>query len=155
MTPPATSERYKNHCFPGAIIRHGVWLSSRFPLSYRDVQELLFERGISVSPEAIRQWGRKFGQQYANQLRHWRPRPGDTWHVDEVFLPIHGARHDLWRAVDQDDNVVDILGQCRRNQRAAKKFFWKLLKGLTYVPRVIMTDKHKSYGAAQREMIEG
>jgi putative transposase len=109
MTPPATSERYKNHRLPGAIISHGVWLSYRFTLSYRDMEELLFESGITVSHEAIRQWGRRFGQDYANRLRHRRPRPGDKWHLDEVFLTIHGERYYLWRAVDQDDNVLDIL----------------------------------------------
>ena len=112
------------------------------------MQELLFERGIDVTYEAIRQLCLKFGQDYANQLRHRRPRPGDKWHLDEVFLTINGTRHDLWRAVDQDDNVLDILVQSRRSKKAAKKFFRKLLKGLTYVPRVIITDKLKSYSAA-------
>jgi putative transposase len=155
MTSPATSERYKHHRFPGEIISHGVWLSYRFTLSYRAVEELLFERGITVSHEAIRTWGRKFGQQYANQLRHRRPRPGDKWHLDEVFLMMHGERHYLWRAADQDDNVLDILVQNRRHKRAAKKCFRKLLKGLTYVPRVIITDKGNSYGAAEREILPG
>jgi putative transposase len=109
MTPPANSERYKNHRFPGEIISHGVWLYYRFPLSYRDVQELLFERGSDVTHEAIRQWCLKFGQDYANQLKRRRAQPGDKWHLDEVFLTINGERHDLWRAVDQDDNVLDIL----------------------------------------------
>src|SRR5919199_3402245 len=155
MTSPATSERYKNHRFPGEIISHGVWLYYRFTLSYRDVEELLFERGITVSHEAIRQWCRKCGQDDANRLRRRRPQPGDTWHLDEVFLTINGKRHDLWRAVDQDDNVLDILVQKRRNKQAAKKFFRKLLKGLQYVPRVIITDKLKSYGAAKREILPG
>src|SRR5215468_3480417 len=155
MPPPATSARYKNHRFPGEIISHGVWLYYRFPLSYRDVQELLFERGIAVSHEAIRKWCRKFGQAYANQLRHRRPRPGDQWHLDEVLLTIQGTRHDLWRAVDQDGHVLDILVQRRRNKKAAKTFFRKLLKGLTYVPRVIITDKLKSYGAAKQEILPG
>ncbi len=109
MTPPADTARYKNHRFPGEIISHGVWLSYRFTLSYRDVQELLFERGVTVSHEAIRQWCRKFGQDYANRLRHRRPQPGDKWYLDEVFLTINGERHYLWRAVDQDDNALDIL----------------------------------------------
>ena len=155
MTPPANPERYKHHRFPGEIISHGVWLYYRFHLSYRDVQELLFERGIDVTYEAIRQWCLKFGQDYANRLRRRRPRPGDKWHLDEVFLTINGQRHYLWRAVDQDDNVLDILVQSRRNKRVAKKFFRKLLKGLTYVPRVIITDKLKSYGAAKREILPG
>ena len=145
MTPPADPARYKNHRFPGEIISHGVWLYYRFSLSYRDVQEILFERGIDVTHEAIRQWCRKFGQDYANQLKRRRAQPGDKWHLDEVFLTINGQRHYLWRAVDQDDNVLDILVQSRRNKQAAKKFFRKLLKGLQYVPRVIITDKLKSY----------
>ena len=155
MTSPAHTERYKNHRFPAEIISHGVWLYYRFCLSYRDVEELLFVRGILVTYEAIRKWCRKFGQQYANQLRRRRPRPGDKWHLDEVFLTIHGERHYLWRAVDQEGNVLDILMQSRRNKKAAKKFFRKLLKGLYYVPRVIITDKLKSYGAAKREILPG
>jgi putative transposase len=107
MIPPANTERYKNYRFPGDIIRHGVWLYYRFTLSYRDVQELLFERGIDVTDEAIRQWCLKFEQDYAKQLRRRRPRPGDKWYLDEVLLPIKGKRYSLWRAVDQDDNVFD------------------------------------------------
>lgn len=124
-----------------------------FCLSYRDVEELLFARGVIVTYEAIRQWCRKFGQSYANQLRRRRPRPGDKSHMDEVFLTINGERHYLWRAVDQDGHILDILVQRRRNQAAAKKFFRKLLKGLTYVPRVIITDKLKNYGVATRDML--
>ena len=119
------------------------------------MQELLFARGIDVTYEAIRQWCFKFGQDYANQLRRRRPRPGDKWHLDEVFLFIRGQWHYLWRAVDQDDNVLDILVQSRRNKQAAKKFFKKLLKGLRYVPRVLITDKLKSYAAAKREVMPG
>jgi putative transposase len=121
---------------------HAVWLYFRFPLRHRDVEELLFVRGVIVSYEAIRKWGRKFGQAYANALRRRRPRPGDKWHLDEVFITIHGARYYLWRAVDQDGNILDILVQSRRNKQAAKKCFRKLLKGLTYVPRVIITDEY-------------
>jgi putative transposase len=155
MTPPADPERYKHHRFPGEIISHGVWLSYRFTLSYRDVQELLCERGIDVTHEAIRQWCLKFGQDDAHRLKRRRAQPGDTWHLDEVFLTINGKRHYLWRAVDQEDNVLDILVQSRRNQHAAKKFFRTLLKGLRYVPRVIITDKLKSYGAAKRAILPG
>jgi putative transposase len=108
-----------------------------------------------VTYEAIRKWCRTFGQSYANELRHRRPRPGDKWYLDEVFLTIHGERHYLWRAVDQDGNVLDILVQNRRNKNTAKKFFRKLLKGLMYVPRVIITDKLKSYGAAKQELLPG
>src|SRR5882672_3110204 len=126
-TPPATT-KYKNHRFPVEIISHAVWLYFRFCLSFRDVEELLLERGVVVTYEAIRKWCGKFGQQYANQLRRRRPRPGDKWHMDEVFLTIKGERQYLWRAVDQNGNVLDILVQRRRDKRAAKKFFRKLLK---------------------------
>ena len=119
------------------------------------MEELLAERGVTVTYETIRKWCRKFGQPYANQLRRRRPRPGDKWHLDEMVLTIKGKRHYLWRAVDQEGNVLDILVQRRRNKRAAKKFLRKLLKGLTYVPRVIVTDKLKSYGAAKREILPG
>lgn len=155
MTPPATPERYKNHRFPGDIISHGVWLSYRFTLSYCDVQEILFERGIDVTHEAIRQWCLTFGQDYANRLRRRRAQPGDKWHMDEVFLSIKGRRYYLWRAVDQDDNVLDILVRSRRNKKAAKKFFKKLLKGLHDVPRALITDTLRSYSAAKREGMPG
>jgi putative transposase len=153
MTRSATPNPYKHHRFPSEIINHAVWLYFRFPLSHRDVEELLFVREVIVSYEAIRKWCRKFGQQYANQLRRRRPRPGDKWHVDEVFLTINKERHYLWRAVDQDGTVLDILMQRRRDKQAAKKFFRKLLKGCQYVPRVLITDKLNSYGAAQRESL--
>jgi putative transposase len=150
-TPPA-SNPYKRHRFPAEIISHGVWLDFRFCLSYRDVEELMAARGIILTYEAVRYWCRKFGQAYANRLRR-RPRPGDKWHLDEVFLTIQGERHYLWRAVDQDGHALDILVQRQRDKQAAKRFFRKLLKGLTYVPRVIITDKLKSYGAALREIL--
>jgi putative transposase len=149
-TPP---NPYAHHSFPAEIISYGVWLYYRFCLSYRDVEELLLAQGISVMYEAIRKWCRKFGQQYANQLRRRCPRPGDKWHLDEVVLTINGKRHYLWRVVDQEGHVLDILVHSRRNKKATKKFFRKLLKGLRCVPRVIITDKLKSYGAAQREVM--
>jgi putative transposase len=155
LNTPASANRYKNHRFPVEIISHGVWLYVRFCLSDRDVEELLFVRGIIVTYETIRKWCRKFGQQYANQLRRWRPRPGDTWHLDEVCLTINGARHYLWRAVDQEGNGLDILVQRQRAKKAAKTFFRQLLKGYRYIPRVIITDKLKSYGAAKREILPG
>jgi putative transposase len=129
-TPHATS-LYKRHRFPAEIISHCVWLYYRFSLSYRDVEELMAERGVLLSHEAVRYWCWKFGQTYANQLRRRRPQPGDTWHLDEVFLTINKERHYLWRAVDQDGHVLDMLVQRRRDKKAAKKFFRKLLKGLT------------------------
>src|SRR5882724_3900982 len=112
-------------------------------------------RGVTLTYEAVRYWCLKFGQAYANQLRRQHPRPGDTWHLDEVFLTIHTERHYLWRAVDQDGIVLDILVQHRRDKVAAKRFFRKLLKGLTYVPRVLITDKLGSYEAAKREILPG
>ena len=155
MTPSAAPNLYKHHRFSGEIISHAVWLHFRFHLSHRDVEELLFVRGVIVSYEAIRKWCRKFGQQYANQRRRRRPRPGDKWHLDEVCITINKERPYLWRAVDQDGNGLDILVQSRRNKQAAKKFFRKLLKGCQYVPRVLITDKLKSYGTAKREMLPG
>src|SRR3954462_2085135 len=153
MKEQASAPSYKRHRFPPAIIGHAVWLYFRFALSYRDVEELLAERGVFVTSETIRQWCRKFGQAYANTLRKRRPRPGDKWHLDEVFIQINGVQHYLWRAVDQDGHVLDILVQPRRDKRAAVKFLRQLLKGLAYVPRVVITDKLASYGAAMRAVL--
>jgi putative transposase len=113
----------------------------------------MLQRGVVVSYETIRAWCAKFGQAYANGLRRRQPRPGDKWHLDEVFVKINGTIHYLWRAVDQHGNVLDVLVQPRRNALAAKKFFRKLRKGLRYVPRVIVTDKLRSYGVAHREVM--
>jgi putative transposase len=123
----------------------------RFPLSFRDVEELMLERGVVVSYETIRRWCAKFGQDYANRLRRRRARPGDKWHLDEVFVRIDGELSYLWRAVDQHGTVLDVLVQSRRNANAAKRFFRKLLKGLRYVPRVLVTGKLASYQVAHRE----
>jgi putative transposase len=153
MNPSTSTTSYKHHRFPAEIISHGVWLYFRFCLSYRDVEELLFARGVLVSYEAIRKWCQKFGQAYANQLRRRRSRSGDKSNLDEVFLTIRGERYYLWRAVDQDGHVLDILVQRRRDKKAAKKFFRKLLKGCQYVPHVLVTDRLKSYGAAQHEVL--
>src|SRR6266536_5724747 len=149
LSPPS----YKRHRFPVEIISHAVWLYFRFSLSYRDVEELMAARGIVLSYETIRQWCRKFGQQYANQLRRRRAQTGDKWHLDEVFLTINGNLHYLWRAVDQHGTVLDILVQSRRKKHAAKKFFRKMLKGCQYVPRVMITDKLGSYAAAKKEVL--
>ena len=113
----------------------------------------MLARGVVVSYETIRRWCAKFGQAYANQLRRRRPRPGDKWHLDEVFVWINGRLRYLWRAVDQDGNVLDVLLQSHRNAVAAKRFFRKLLKGLRYVPRVLVTDKLGSYQVAHREFM--
>jgi putative transposase len=147
------TELYKRHRFPVEIISHAVWLYFRFSLSYRDVEELMFERGVLLTYETVRNWCAKFGQDYANKLKRRRPQPGDKWHLDEMFLTINAKHSYLWRAVDQEGNVLDILVQSRRNKKAAKKFFKKLLKGLQYAPRVIVTDKLKSYEAAKKEIL--
>src|SRR5688500_2053289 len=121
---------YRRHRFPPQIISDAVWLYFRFALSYRDVEELLAERGVVLTYETVRQWCRKCGQAYANDLRRRRPPPGDKWHLDEVFIAINGVTLYLWRAVDQHAKALDILVQSRRNKQAAKRFFRKLLKGL-------------------------
>jgi len=144
---------YKRRWFPPEIISHAVWRYFRFALSYRDVEELLAERGVVITDEAIRRWSRKCGQPYANALRRRRPRPGDKWPLDEVFIAISGGTRYLWRAGDQEGSVLDILAQRRRNKAAAKQFFRTLLKGLHYVPRVLITDKLARYGAAKRETL--
>ena len=144
---------YKGHRYPVEIIDCCVWLYFRFPLSFREVEELMLARGVVLSYETIRRWCAKFGQAYANQLRRRRAQPGDRWHLDEVFIRINGITHYLWRAVDQHGNVLDVLVQPRRNAKAAKRFFRKLLKGLQYVPRVIVTDGLSSYQVAHREMV--
>ena len=146
---------YYRHRYPAEVISHAVWLYFRFTLSFRDIEELLASRGILVSNETIRVWCLKFGQTFANTLRRKRPVRGDKWHLDEVYLTIKGQIHYLWRAVAQDGQVLDILVQSRRNRHAAKRFFRKLLKGLCYVPRVIITDKLKSYAAAKKDIMPG
>jgi putative transposase len=127
--------------------------TSGFPLSFRDVELMMVERGIVVSYESIRQWCLKFGEEYAQKLRKKRGQPGDKWHLDEIYIKISGKTHYLWRAVDQNGIVLDILVTRLRNKGAAKRFFLKLLKGLQYEPRVIITDRLRSYGAARRTML--
>jgi putative transposase len=144
---------YNGHRYPAEIIAHCVWLYHRFPLSFREVEELMLVRGVIVSHETIRQWCVKFGPEYACRLRRRQPRPGDKWHLDEVFLTINGRRQYLWRAVDQDGNVLDILVQRRRDAKAAKRFFRKLLKRQCASPRVLVTDKLRSYAVAHREVM--
>ncbi len=151
MKPPP--DPHYRHRFPAEIISHAVWLYHVFSLSLRDVELLLAERGIVVSYETVRRWCKKFAESFADRLRRRRPRPGDKWHMDEVFIRIQGVQHYLWRAVDQDGVVLDILVQPRRDAKAAKRFFRRLLKGLQYEPRVIVTDKLRSYGVAQRQLL--
>ncbi len=146
---------FKGYRFPKNIIFHVVWLYHRFALSLRDIGELMLERGMEISHESIRQWGIKFGHLIGKLLKRRAPKRGDKWHLDEVCLVINKKKHWLWRAVDQDGYELDVLVQSRRNKRAAKCFFKKLLKGLQYVPRVIITDKLKSYGAAKNDIMPG
>jgi putative transposase len=143
---------YKGFRFPVEIISHCVWLYHRFPLSLREVEEMMMARGVVVTYETIRAWCRTFGQTYANGLRRRRPRPGDKWHLDEVFIKINGKTHYLWRAVGQDGVVLDILVTSRRDAKAATRFFRKLLRGVRFVPRVLVTDKLASYGVAHRRL---
>jgi hypothetical protein len=139
--------RYHRHRFPAEIISHCVWLYFRFSLSFRYVEEMLAMRGVSLSSETVREWCLKFGQTYANGLRRRSPRPGDRWHLDEVLLKINGRLHYLWRAVDQDGDALDTLVQSRRDKKAAKKFFRKLLKGVAVCPAC---DHHRQAEELQR-----
>jgi putative transposase len=153
MNTPALANPYKRHRFPAEIMSHGVWLYCRFCLSYRDVEEMMAARDVLLTYEAVRYWGRACGRGSANPLRRRRPSPGDTWYLDKVLLTLSSARHDLWRAVDQDGNILDILVQSHRAKMAAKPFCRKLLKGWRYSPWVIMTDMLLSYSAAKREVL--
>ncbi len=156
---------YKRHRFPPDIISYAVWLYYRFNLSHRDIEDLLAERGITVSREAIRlwypkhslrPWGRlciKFGALYARRLKRKHRGYGDTFFIDEVFVKINGNQHYLWRAVDQDGEVVDVFLQAKRDGAAAKRFFKRLLRSHGGEPRKIVTDKLRSYGVAHRELI--
>jgi putative transposase len=151
MTPDPVT--YPGYRFPAEIISHAVWLYHVFSLSLRDVELILAERGILVTHESIRQWCLRFGPDFARKLRRRRPKPGSTWHLDEVYLRINGELHYLWRAVDQNGVVLDILVQQRRNATAAKRFFKRLLAGLKFRPSCIVTDGLRSYGVAHREIL--
>ena len=144
---------YKRHRFPPDIISYAVWLYHRFNLSHRDIEDLLAERGITVSREAIRLWCIKFGAIYTRRLKRKHRGYGDTFYIDEVFVKINGIQHYLWRAVDQDGEVVDVLLQARRDGATAKRFFKRLLRSNGGEPRKIVTDKLRSYGVAHRELI--
>lgn len=152
MQTPSIS--YKRHRFPPEIIAHAVWLYVRFNLSLREVEEMLLERGIDVSYETIRRWTAKFGLQIARNLRRRQARAGDVWHLDEVVVKISGRKFWLWRAVDQHGVVLEELLQSKRDKRAAKRLLRRLIKchGL---PKRIITDKLRSYGAAKREVAPG
>ena len=143
---------YRCHRFPPDVIRHAVWLYLRFTLSFRDVEDLLAERGVIVSNESIRRWVLKFGPTIAKNLRATRPRPHDRWHLDEMVVSIGGRQMYMWRAVDGEGEVLEILVQPRRDKAAALRLLRKLLRRLAFVPAVIITDKLRSYGAALREI---
>jgi putative transposase len=143
---------YSRHQFPPDIIRHAIWLYLRFTLSYRDVEEVLAERGLEISYETIRRWVIKFGPACARNLRHLRPRPTGIWHLDEMVVSIQGKRMYLWRAVDSEGEILDVLVQPRRDKAAALKLMRKLLKKQGSAPRVLVTDKLPSYGCARREL---
>jgi len=144
---------YKRHRFPPDIISYAVWLYYRFNLSHRDIEDLLAERGITVSYETIRLWCIKFGALYSRRLKRRHQGYGDTFFIDEVFVKINGKQHYLWRAVVQDGEVVDVFLQARRDGSAAKRFFRRLLRSYGGEPRKIVTDKLRSYGVAHRELI--
>jgi putative transposase len=143
---------YSGYRFPPEIISYCVWLYFRFSVSYRDIEELMAERGVIVTYETIRAWCYKFGKDYAKRIRARRGRLGDTWHLDEVYLKIDGRLRYLWRAVDQDGSVLDILVQPHRDKKAAARFFKKLLRGSRYAPRVVVTDRLASYIAPCAEL---
>ncbi len=147
------AHNYHGYRLPPEIISHAVWLYHRFCLSFRDAEDLLAQRGILVTYETIRHWCQTFGPAYARRLRHRRGRMGDTWYLDELFVTIQGRQHYLWRAVDEDRDVIDILVQSRRDRRAAARFFRKLLKGQGREPRRLITDKLRSYAAAHRTVM--
>ena len=150
--PTARDPLYQRHRFPPEVISHAVWLYFRFPLSLRMVEEMLAARGICVTYETVRQWGKKFGKAFADQIRQRAPARGDKWHMDEVVISIAGEPHWLWRAVDQNGIVLDVLVQRRRDTRAAQRLIRKLLKSAVTPPRVMITDKLRSYGAARAKM---
>ena len=146
---------YKRHRFPPDIISYAVWLYFRFNLSHRDIEDLLAQRGIIVSYESIRLWCIKFGRNYARRLKRRHTGYGDTFYIDEVFVKINGKQHYLWRAVDQEGEVIDVFLQSCRDGAAAKRFFKRLLRGQGEEPREIVTDKLRSYVVALRELIPG
>ena len=151
---PMCNLSYQRHRFPAEVIQYAVWLYFRFPLSFRDVEDLLAQRGIDVSYETVRRWSVKFGLAYARKLRRSHPPADKRWHLDEVFVSINGRIMYLWRAVDCEGEVLDLLVQSRRNKRAALKLMRKLLKAQGFAPTAVVTDKLPSYGAALRSRNE-
>ena len=151
-----SDSRYRGHRFPREIISYAIWFYYRFAVSFRDVEEAMASRGVLVSYETVRRWCDKFGHLYTKALRKRRAPTGDKWHLDEVFLKINGVRHYLWRAVDQNGVVIDILVQPKRDRFAAMRFFRKLLRANNHRrPRVIVTNKLRSYAPAKRVVMPG
>src|SRR5881394_3083937 len=143
---------YRRHRFPPPIIQHAIWFHLRFTLSYRDVEDLLAERGLEISYETVRRWVLKFGPGIARKLRRCRPGPSDRWHLDERVVRIAGKRMYLWRAVDHEGEVLDMLVQRRRDTQAALRLIRKLLKKQGFAPKLLVTDKLGSYGSAFRQL---
>src|SRR5437764_10925070 len=143
---------YRRHRFPAEIIQHAIWLYLLFTLSYRDVEELLAERGLDISYETVRRWVLKFGPSIARNLRQRRPRPSARWHLDEMVVRIAGRRMYLWRAVDHEGEVLDMLVQSRRDRKAAVRLMRKLLRKQGFAPGLLVTDKLGSYAAALRQL---
>jgi putative transposase len=143
---------YRRHRFPPAIIQHAVWVYLRFTLSYRDVEEFLAERGLDISYETVQCWVLKFGPVIARRLRRCRPRPSNRWHLDEMVVRIAGQRMYLWRAVDHEGEVLDMLVQRRRDGRSALRLMRKLLKKQGFAPKLLVTDKLRSYACAFRRL---
>jgi putative transposase len=150
--PTARDPLCRGHRFPAEVISYAVWLYFRFPLCLRMVEEMLAARGICVTYETVRRWGKKFGKAFSDQFRQRAPARGDKWHMDEVVVSIAGEQHWLWRAVDQNGFILDVLVQPRRDTRAAQRFMRRLLKSAATPPRVMITDKLRSYGAARAKM---
>lgn len=154
MTKPKQSGAFSGHRFPPEIIAYAVWAYHRFPMSLRDVEDLLATRGVVVSYETIRAWAAKFGSKYARVIRRDHPKVANKWHLNEVVLPMNGQKYWLWRAVDSNGDVLDILVQSRRNKQAANRFFRKLFKAFGQ-PRVVVTDKLRNYGVALKSLAPG
>ncbi|MGO6937292.1 IS6 family transposase, partial [Rhizobium ruizarguesonis] len=156
MSEVARDPLYRRHRFSAEIIAHAVWLYFRFPLSLRIVEDMLAARGIIVTHQTIRSWAEKFGRHFAREIkRRSAGCLGDKWHLDECVVVINGKKQWLWRAVDQDGFVLDVLVQSRRNAKAAKRLMRKLLKAQGRTPRVMITDKLRSYDAARRDLVPG
>jgi len=155
MSSPAAKSPYAGHRFPAEVIGQAAWLYFRFPLGLRMAEEMLAARGLIVSHETVRRWALRFGREFANRIRRRLPCAGDKWRLDEVAIKIAGVKHWLWRAVDRAGMVLDVLVQGRRDKRAAKRLLRKLMKRQCRAPRVMVTDKLPSHGAAKGELMPG